>query len=72
MSTFAEEVLEQLNKLRRWPQSFVPILEDHLRYFEGNALFLPNSKLGGIETEEGPQAVSEEFHGFSTKKQLNF
>jgi len=32
-------------------------LEGHLKYFEGNALYIPDSKLGGVMTEEGPKAV---------------
>ena len=55
--TFAREILQQINKLRRFPKSFIPILEDHLQYFEGNALFLPNSPNGGVLMEEGPVAV---------------
>ena len=57
---FAREILTQINKLRRFPKAFVPILEDHLQYFEGEALFLPNSMQGGILMEEGPKAVRQE------------
>lgn len=55
--TFAREILQQINKLRKFPKSFIPILEDHLQYFEGNALFLPNSPNGGVMLEEGPKSV---------------
>ena len=54
-SSFAQELLQQVNKLRRFPRSFIPILEDYLQYFEGNALFLPGQT--GLKTEEGPEAV---------------
>lgn len=56
-SGFANEILQQLNKLRRFPKTFIPILEDHLQYFEGNILYLPGSTRGGILMEEGPKAV---------------
>lgn len=57
-SSFAKEIIQQINKLRRFPKSFIPILEDHLQYFDGNVLYLPGSTRGGIMHEEGKVAVS--------------
>lgn len=35
---FAEEVRLQINKLRKFPRSFIAILEDYLDHFDGNVL----------------------------------
>jgi len=47
-----------VNKLRKFPKSFIPILEDHLNYFEGDTLFLPGSA-GGVILDEGPAAYED-------------
>jgi hypothetical protein len=52
---FAEDIFKQINKLRRFPKTFIPFLEDRLSQFEGNIWQAP---IGSIMTEEGPEAVS--------------
>jgi hypothetical protein len=55
-SDFAKELLIQINKVRKFPRSYVPFLEDHLEHFKGNVLYLTNE---GLQTEEGPKAYKE-------------
>ena len=53
-----EEIKEELNKVRKNPLCYVPILEEYLKYFEGNILHKPWESVP-IETSEGPNAVKE-------------
>lgn len=59
---FAKEVFLQLNKLRKYPKTFIPILEERLRSFQpNNVLVLTdlNGQQSAIQTEEGEKAVSK-------------
>ena len=51
------QVFDLQNKLRQNPSSFIPILENHLKYFNGLELQLPDQPR--IVTVEGPSAVIE-------------
>lgn len=55
---FIDEVLEAHNKIRKNPQSFIPILEKQLTYFKGSILYRPGTNVG-LQTNEGPSAVKE-------------
>lgn len=54
---FAKQILEEINSLRKDPKSYIKILQEHLNYFDGNALYVPDSKMGGVMLDEGPKAV---------------
>lgn len=54
---FALSVHEAQNRLRKDPQSFIPILEARLKYFEGS-LYKAPGKIP-LRTNEGPAAVKE-------------
>lgn len=54
---FALSVHEAQNRLRKNPQSFIPILEARLKLFEGN-LYKAPGKIP-LRTNEGPAAVKE-------------
>ncbi len=51
---FAEEVIKQINKLRKFPRSFIPFLQEHLECFDGNVLKRDGQNM---LTEEGPKPV---------------
>lgn len=53
---FAQEILQQINKVRKFPRAYIPIMEDYVSQFKGNILYT-DSNPEGILTEEGPQAV---------------
>lgn len=52
-----KELIEEHNNVRKNPKSFVPYLEQHLKYFKGNVLYKPGEI--GLVTNEGPNAVQE-------------
>jgi uncharacterized protein YkwD len=56
-SNYPEEVLVWHNKLRTDPQSFIPLLEDHLAHFQGNLYKYPGEI--PVSTTEGPKPVKE-------------
>ncbi|CDW71758.1 UNKNOWN [Stylonychia lemnae] len=56
---FAKQILEEINKLRKDPKIYIKILQEHLNYFDGNALYVPDSKMGGVMLDEGPKAYLE-------------
>jgi hypothetical protein len=41
LSEFEQDLLGQLNKLRRFPHTFIPFLEEHLEHFDDDTLYLP-------------------------------
>ena len=56
-SKIAKQVFEAHNKVRKDPKSFIPKLEEKLKYFEGNLLKIPGKI--ALRTQEGPSAVKE-------------
>ena len=52
---FSREIFDCVNRLRENPKSFIPILEEEMKYFDGNVLEVPDKI--PLELEEGPKAV---------------
>ena len=63
-----QEILDEHNKLRANPQSFIPILENHLKYFKGDVFTKPGEI--GIQTNEGKPAVTEAINFLKKAKVL--
>lgn len=55
--TYESEFIIETNKVRQNPQSYVPLLENLLKYFKGNVLSLPGKI--PLETNEGPSAIKD-------------
>lgn len=55
--TKCKEAIAATSKMRTDPQSFVPILEQMLGWFDGNTMWEPGQT--GLMTNEGPSAVQE-------------
>ena len=54
--SFAREVFQQINKLRRFPLTFVPFLEERLGRYRGTVL--TDGANQGVQTAEGIVPVS--------------
>lgn len=54
----ANALCEELNKLRKDPQSYAEVVRKYLNYFEGNVLRIPGRKFG-INTKEGKAGFRE-------------
>lgn len=52
-----QSILNELNKLREDPTSYIPILEDYIKLFKNNILYRHSG--GPIQTQEGPSAFKE-------------
>ena len=64
-----KEVIVEINKIRRNPKSYIPILEIYLDNFEGNVLKRPD-KNEYIETQEGPSAYKEAIEFLKNQKPI--
>lgn len=53
----AKEVIQEHNNIRKNPSSYIPLLEEQLKYFKGNVYTRPGEI--GIQTHEGPAVVKE-------------
>ncbi len=62
------DVLNEHNKLRADPKSFIPHLENHLKYFKGDVYTRPGEI--GIQTNEGKAAVNEAINYLKKAKPL--
>lgn len=47
-STYAREIFDNINAVRKDPKSLIPFLEDCLKHFEGDCLYMPHFKNGGL------------------------
>ena len=56
--SICKEILDEINKLRANPSSYVDKILKYKDYFEGNTLKIPGEK-AGIETSEGASAYEE-------------
>lgn len=66
--TYESEFIIETNKVRQTPQSYVPLLENLLKYFKGNVLSLPGKV--PLETNEGPSAIKEAINFLKKAKPL--
>jgi uncharacterized protein YkwD len=53
----SRSILIEHNRLRQDPQSFIPILKEHMKYFKDLTLYLPNSI--PLVTQEGSKAYED-------------
>lgn len=67
-SKLAKEVYIAQNRLRKDPASFIPLLEEKLKYFEGKTLKIPGEI--ALVTNEGPAAVKEAIQHLRNQKSL--
>lgn len=61
-----KDILKEINNVRANPSSYIEYLKDHLQYFKGNILELPNEH--PVETYEGPSAYEEAIEFLSNKE----
>ena len=54
---FYKKLIDEINKVRKDPNSYAEKLLAYKQYFQGNYLFLPG--MDKMETEEGYQAYEE-------------
>jgi uncharacterized protein YkwD len=64
-----QAVVDEHNKIRADPKSYIPILEKYLTYFKGSVIYMPGSRVG-IQTQEGKAAVSECIEFLKKQKSL--
>lgn len=64
-----KEVVIEHNRVRTNPKSYIPILEQYMKYFNGNVLEKPDSD-EGIETLEGKHAYVEAIKFLKTQKPI--
>lgn len=57
LAKFENEILVEINNLRRNPGSYIPYLEEQRKHYDGNTLKLPNQT--PIVTAEGTAAVDD-------------
>ncbi|MDJ0736755.1 MAG: CAP domain-containing protein [Nostocaceae cyanobacterium] len=57
LSTLEEQVIGEMNKVRTNPKSYIPILEEYKKGFQGKNVRLPNGVF--LITQEGVPAVDE-------------
>lgn len=64
----AHEIFHAQNRIRKNPWSFIPLLEEKLKFFEGNTLYIPGEI--PLITNEGPAAVKEAIDFLKNQKNL--
>jgi uncharacterized protein YkwD len=57
-TTLIREIVEEHNKIRKNPKSYIPYLEEHMKQFKGDVRYIPGSKVG-LQTNEGKAAYEE-------------
>ena len=64
-----KEVINETNRIRSNPKSYIPILESYIKYFDGNILEKPDTDTG-IETQEGAFAYQEAINFLKSQKPI--
>jgi uncharacterized protein YkwD len=64
------EVIKETNRIRTNPKSYIPILEEYLKWFDGNILDKPGSEIG-IETQEGAFAYHEAINFLKSQRPIS-
>ena len=62
-------VINETNRIRSNPKSYIPILESYIKYFDGNILEKPDTDTG-IETQEGAFAYQEAINFLKSQKPI--
>jgi uncharacterized protein YkwD len=57
-ATLSQQVIEEHNRLRRDPKSYIPLIEKEMTYLKGSTMYKPGSNCGLI-TNEGKAAYIE-------------
>ena len=65
-----KEVITETNRVRSNPKSYIPILEEYLKWFDGNILDKPGSEIG-IETQEGAFAYHEAINFLKSQRPIS-
>ena len=52
-----QEIIDEINKIRKSPKSFVQYVDAYIENTEDGCLFIPDSEMG-VELEEGLEIVS--------------
>ena len=68
-SRLKQEIINEHNKIRRNPKSYIPILEKQLKWFRGTVLERPDLDCG-IQTSEGVSAYKEAINFLKTQKPI--
>jgi uncharacterized protein YkwD len=63
------ETYEEINRIRRDPSSYIPILEQELNYFKDNVLFRPNYV--PLQTTEGSKAYLAAIEFLRSRKSIS-
>ena len=66
----SKEIIEEINKLRADPSSYIKKLEDYSQYFTNKILKLPNSNIK-IKTQEGAAPYLDAIEYLKTKEKRN-
>ncbi len=65
-----QEILDEHNRVRKDPKSYVPILKKILTYFKGDVIYKPGTQVG-IQTEEGQKVYQETIRFLEKQKPIN-
>ena len=65
-----KEIIEEINKLRADPNSYIKKVEEYVQYFTGNVLKLPDLNIK-IQTQEGATPYLEAIEFLKTKEKRN-
>ena len=69
LENLKKEVINETNRIRTNPKSYIPILETYIKYFDGNILEKPDTDTG-IETQEGAFAYQEAINFLKSQKPI--
>ena len=66
---YESEFLKEVNRIRTDPLSYIPYLEEKLKYFKGNIYGQPGEI--PLETQEGPKAVTDAINFLKKQEKLH-
>lgn len=66
---YEAEFIKEVNRIRTQPQSYIPYLEEKIKYFKGNIYEQPGEI--PLETQEGAKAVTEAINFLKKQEKLH-